>query len=122
MPSMFGGDQCSKDYAPHMWIGDSFIADTGEEIRVGTWCYYAGRTENEILVAERWLFKSDEFWPRKTELVPDNEIPQEVREAINKSAFAEKQNEIADIEADLDATDLEGLDAELEQIDRDLSL
>ena len=31
-------------------------------------------------------------------------------------------DEIADIEADLNATDLEGLDAELDQIDQDLNL
>ena len=31
-------------------------------------------------------------------------------------------DEIADIEADLDATDLEGLDAELEQIEQELTL
>jgi hypothetical protein len=54
MPSIDGGDQCSKEYAPHMWIGDNFIHNSGLKLKVGEWWYRAGRLHDESLVAERW--------------------------------------------------------------------
>lgn len=93
MPSMFGGDSTSKDYAPHMYVGDHFIHNTGKNITVAGVHYYAGKTRAEILVAERWTDTQP-----KREPVPQEEIPAEVYDLFSPTAFVDQAEERRTIE------------------------
>lgn len=97
MPNMFGGDQCSKDYAPHMWIGDHFIGGTGKTVKTKKWIYYVGRTGDETIVAERHPRKDGEFSSR-TKLVPNSRIPTMARKAVAEGALSAREAEVAGIE------------------------
>ncbi len=82
MPGSHGGDQLSKEYAPHLYIGDNFVGSNTKEIKIGKWIYKAGRTgtgENQQVVAERWPFgiHPSEI-PEKTQSVPYGKIPKKV--------------------------------------------
>ncbi len=91
MPSMFGGDQCGKEYAPHMWIGDNFIGGTSKNIEtedsdIG---YHAGVTAGEVLIVELVNMKTR---PWTKTLVPNNEIPQKIRDQFSKNSFQERKD------------------------------
>lgn len=64
------------------------------------------------------------FWTTQLNQEPmtAEEIAAEEDTATNALNEQSDSDEVADIEADLDATDLEGLDAELEQIDQELAI
>lgn len=85
MPSMFGGDQCSKDYAPHMWIGDHFVGGTRKYKKVGGVKYHFGMTEKGQLVVEKEVEEYE--W----EIIPEQEIPKEIRMSVQ--TFAERKEE-----------------------------
>lgn len=84
---MFGGDSTGKDYAPHMWVGEHFIHNTGKTVTVGCYYYYAGKMSNEQLVAERWTNAQTTPTP-----VPMGEIPEKVRAAFSPTAFADEES------------------------------
>jgi hypothetical protein len=95
MPSEFGGSSTSKEYAPHMWIGDDFVGGDAKEFTVGDWTYNVGEKSDGTIVAEKRL-AADTSYPRNWELIPANEIPEEVREA-QKGAFTRRQKEVASL-------------------------
>jgi len=88
MPNMFGGSSTDEDYAPHMHLQGHFIHNTGKKITVGDTHYYAGMSSDEKLVAERWTDANP-----TPELVPQDEIPKEVRELLSPTAFADGKAE-----------------------------
>jgi len=92
MPSIDGGDQTSKEYATHMWIGDDFIHNSGVILQIGEWWYRAGRLVDESLVAERWKGDKYEGFDGQTdrESVPVELIPAEMLEKM-KSVSRAKQ-------------------------------
>ena len=45
MPSMFGGDSTSEDYAPHMYINGEFVGNNLVEFRIGNIEYRIGVVE-----------------------------------------------------------------------------
>jgi hypothetical protein len=98
MPGVHGGSNTDKDYAPHMWVGDHFVGDT-KKVKVGEWFYKVGATRDKKVVAERWPANDEYCMRSEAMLVPDGEIPKEVREAISEDAFAERQAEIASVAA-----------------------
>ena len=78
-----------------------------------------------IIIVIVLVFGGIYFWGAKISkesAITAEEITAQEDPALIKLQEQSTSDEIADIEADLDATDLEGLDAELEQIDQDLSL
>lgn len=92
MPSMFGGDQCGKDYAPHMWLGDHFIHNSEKIVQVGEWWYRAGRLDDETVVAERWKGGRFSFEDRTDhEVVPGDQIPTELQSAMKSVSRAEQE-------------------------------
>lgn len=76
MPSIDGGDSTSKDYAPHMWIGDHFIHNSGQTVQIGDWWYRAGKLSDESIVAERW--QGEKYRPVGIESVSLEEMPEEL--------------------------------------------
>lgn len=53
MPSMFGGDQLDKGYAPSFYIGEHFVWQTERSAEVGDKRYRIGRTsEGKIVCSE----------------------------------------------------------------------
>lgn len=92
MPSMFGGDQCGKDYAPHMWLGDHFIHNSEKIIQEGEWWYRAGRLYDETLVAERWKGGRFPFEGQTDrEIVPADQIPTKLQVAMNSVSRIEQE-------------------------------
>jgi len=92
MPSITGGDQCGKDYAPHMWIGDHFIHNSEKIIRIGGWWYRGGRLDDETIVAERW--KGGRFaFEGQTDLetISSAQIPSKLLDAMSKVSRAEQE-------------------------------
>lgn len=91
---MFGGDSTAPDYAPHMWLGEQFIHNSGKVVQVGDWWYRAGRLNDETIIAERWKGKRFGFQPGDRtdyEMVPSDQIPEEVRSAMESiSRVAQK--------------------------------
>jgi hypothetical protein len=51
MPGMFGEDNTSKDYAPHMYVGDYFVGKT-YEFRHKKITYTCGQTKNGQIFIE----------------------------------------------------------------------
>ena len=87
---MFGGDQCGKDYAPHMWLGDHFIHNSEKVIQVGEWWYRAGRLIDETIVAERWRSGQSSF-KGQIEPVSSDQIPKELLEVMKPVSRAEQE-------------------------------
>ena len=98
MPSQFGGDQCSKDYAPHMWVGDHFVGGTSKYIEIGGWEYHAGHTADETLVVERCRITGRLTTIQKWRMVSDKQIPDEVRNAFSPTANANRVQEVERLE------------------------
>ena len=89
---MFGGDQCGKDYAPHMWLGDHFIHNSGKTIRIGEWWYRAGRLNDETIVAERWKGGRFPFEGQtEQEVVLPDKMPPELLEAMKPVSRAAQE-------------------------------
>lgn len=79
MPSMFGGSNTDRDYAPHMWLGDHFIHNSEKILEINGWWYRGGRLDDETIVAERW--KGGRFLfdgQSDHEMVPADQIPDEL--------------------------------------------
>ncbi len=90
MPSITGGDQCDKDYAPHMWLGDRFIHNSEKVIQIGKWWYRAGRLEDEAIVAERWKGGRFPFEGQTDrQMVPVNQIPAQLLDMMKSVSRAE---------------------------------
>jgi len=78
-----------------------------------------------VIIVIVLIFGGLYFWGAKVskeKTMTAEEITAQEDVMLIKLKEQSESDEIADIEADLNATDLEGLDAELEQIDQDLSL
>ena len=92
MPSMTGGDQRDKDYAPHMWLGNHYIHNTEQVIQVGDWWYRGGRLLDETIVAERWKGGQYRYHHQTDhEMVPLEAIPTELQEAMKSVSRARQE-------------------------------
>lgn len=87
MPNIFGGDQCSKDYAPHMWIGVYFVRNS-RMVTLRRWVYRVGVTSGGVVVAERYRVGDPPF---EAVLVPNSRIPKRVELAAHDSTFADHE-------------------------------
>ena len=87
MPSMFGGDQCGKDYAPHMWIGDHFV---GSKIT----CQYRGKNY-EVGLAKAGPIAQRIIKRGYGQILVGSKVPQQLADA----ARAEKERRTAEIES-----------------------
>lgn len=92
MPSMFGGDNTARDYAPHMWLGNHFIHNSEKSIKIGEWWYRAGRLSDETIVAERWKGGKFEF-DTQTELEPVqlDQFPPELLSLMEQVSRADQE-------------------------------
>ena len=94
MPNQFGGDQCDKDYAPHMWLGNHFIGNSEKIVQINEWWYRAGRLDNETIVAERW--KEYELFRVKRqinhEVLALDQIPTELLKEIESVSRSEQED------------------------------
>lgn len=88
MPNMFGGDQCSPEYAPHMWIGKNFVWQVERDVRIGKWYYHVGRTKSGRIVCERCRFLGEE-----RQRVSRQDIPQRVLAAIKSVSWKKAKQE-----------------------------
>jgi hypothetical protein len=89
---MFGGDNTDRDYAPHMWLGDHFIHNSGKTIQIGDWWYRTGRLHDETIVAERW--KGGQFphqGQAEYEMVPSDQLPTELQSVMERVSRAEQE-------------------------------
>lgn len=102
MPSITGGDNTDKDYAPHMWVGDHFVGNATKRLQIGDYWYRFANNSEEVLVAERWPASQGEYGTHSPEMVPEEEIPQEVRGAISPTAYADRVQEIRDLVSMID--------------------
>jgi hypothetical protein len=93
MPNAFGGDQCGKDYAPHMWIGKEFVGGTGQYRTIGKEHYHFGMTKEGKLVVEREVKRKRAkcYDLEKWVLVSEKKIPKEVKELVQ--TFSEREAE-----------------------------
>lgn len=92
MPGISGEDQCSREYTPHMWLGEHFIHNTERKVKVGEWWYRGGRLDDEIIVAERWKGgKLPMDGQTDRQIVPDDKIPPELLQAMKSVSLAEDE-------------------------------
>jgi len=89
MPSMFGGSNTDKDYAPHMWIGDHFVGSKVEFKHDGK-AYLTG-VANGVPVAECRASGS----PENGKVLVGDDVPPEVKQA----AYVEQARRTAEIES-----------------------
>lgn len=81
MPSMFGGSNTDKDYAPHMWIGDHYVGSKVE-------FKHDGKTFSTGITAIGPVAECD------GNILVGDEVPSEVKQA----AYAEQARRTAEIE------------------------